>query len=84
MPGGKFTIFAQSFSENVSLCSENSAKILTVNQTWGSLEFLIWFYHMLEYVGMVPAILPMHDIRLNYLLKFQISSHFRSEKVPLL
>lgn len=28
---GKFTIFAQTFSESVLLCSEKSAKILTVN-----------------------------------------------------
>lgn len=40
---------------------------------------------MLEYEGVVPAIVLIHDTRLNFLLKFHIlSADLTFEKVPLL
>lgn len=64
---------------------KNSAKILNINWILRRLEFLIWLYYMLEYEGVVPAIVLIHDTRLNFLLKFHIlSADLTSEKVPLL
>lgn len=70
MPDCKFTVFAQTFSENVFLRSENSAKIdnnYKLNLGWG-LEFLIWLCGTLEHEGVVaiPTILPFMIVLLTY------------------
>lgn len=52
MPGGKFTVLAQTFSENMLLCSENSAKILIIYLILGRrIEFLVQLYYTLVYKG---------------------------------
>ena len=75
MPEGKFTIFCSYFFWKCVVilwkqCQDINCKL---NLGWG-LEFLRWLYIMLEYWGQkaVPAFLPIHDTRLNFLIKFQI------------